>query len=382
MGYLYQTRGENLGSVCCPKDSEFVVNLGRSFLSPHLAPTLRSKLSPIANWQLFIISHSPEIRPALRVGTGLAIPGTVLLLTGRVDLLAYAVFGSVVGMYGRDPQRLQRLKNQLLGAALMLCAGICGIAMAPLGLHGWALLAGGIFWAVLSSAVADHHGLKPGGAFFPLFAFGALGTLPVGETPAIDGMIAFIATALFSILLGQLARFGPAGEHGVETLSMPWPNILRRSATYLVVIFVAGAIGISFQVEHLQWTMAGAAVPLAAGHARGRIKRGAHRIAGTLAGIGVLLGLQLLEPSELIIGCCIILLMFPTEAYMVRNYGLALSFFTPLIILMLQLANPFIGAQMMWDCAMGNLLGVVVGILVAAVIERRPRQQYSSGAIG
>ncbi|WP_172511649.1 FUSC family protein [Glutamicibacter mishrai] len=354
----------------------------RSPFSLSLLPSLRHKLRPNTQWQLFLISHSPELRPALRVGLGLGIPGTALLLTERSDLLAYAVFGSVVGMYGRDPRRLQRLKDQLLGAALMLCAGICGIAVAPLGLHGWTLLAGGIFWAVLSSVVADRHGVKPGGAFFPLFAFGALGTLPVGETIAIDGLIAFVATALFSILLGQMARFGPAAEHGIKTLPIPWPNIGQRAATYLVVILVAGSIGIFLHAEHLQWTMAGAAVPLAAGNARGRIKRGAHRIAGTLAGIAVLLGLQLLEPSELVIGCCIILLMFPTEAYMVRNYGLALSFFTPLIILMLQLANPVIGIQMVWDCAMGNLLGVIVGIIVAAIIERRPRLQYSSGVVG
>ncbi|MEF9874721.1 MAG: hypothetical protein RR778_13585 [Glutamicibacter sp.] len=135
------------------------------------------------NWQLFAISHSPEIRPALRVGLGLGLPGIALLLIGRTDLLAYAVFGSIVGMYGRNPHRSQRLKDQVLGAALMLCAGICGIAMAPLGMRGWTLIAGGMFWAAFSSLIADRYGLKPGGAFFPLFAFGALGTLPVGELP-------------------------------------------------------------------------------------------------------------------------------------------------------------------------------------------------------
>ncbi|MEG0213831.1 MAG: FUSC family protein [Glutamicibacter sp.] len=327
----------------------------------------------LVNWQLFAISHSPEIRPALRVGLGLGLPGIALLLIGRTDLLAYAVFGSIVGMYGRNPHRSQRLKDQVLGAALMLCAGICGIAMAPLGMRGWTLLAGGMFWAAFSSLIADRYGLKPGGAFFPLFAFGALGTLPVGELPALEGLAAFVATALFSILLGQAARFGRVEECGSEGLAIPWPRILRRACTHLIVVFLAGAVGITLQVEHLQWTMAGAAVPLAVGNARGRLRRGAHRIGGTLAGIGVLFGITALTPSELMIGCCIILLMFPTEAYMVRNYGLALSFFTPLIILMLQLANPKSGSQMVWDCAMGNLLGVVVGIAAASIFERQPR---------
>lgn len=296
----------------------------------------------------------------------------MLLATGRTDLLAYAVFGSIIGMYGRAPHRLQRLKNQVLGAALMLCAGICGIAVAPLGWQGWPLLAGGVFWAVFSSVIADRYGIKPGGAFFPLFAFGALGTLPVGELPAFEGLATFVATALFSILLGQTVRDEGVETTGADAEPVHWPGILRRALTYLLVIFLAGTVGILLQVEHLQWTMAGAAVPLALGTARGRLRRGLHRIAGTLAGIGVLMGIGLLSPSELVIGCWIILLMFPTEAYMARNYGLALSFFTPLIILMLQLANPQIGSQMVWDCAMGNLLGVVVGIVAAAAIEFRP----------
>ncbi|KUM31194.1 hypothetical protein AQ436_16960 [Arthrobacter sp. EpRS66] len=318
------------------------------------------------------MAHSPEIRPAVRVGLGLGIPGSVLLATGRTDLLAYAVFGSIVGMYGRAPHRWQRLKNQLLGAAMMLCAGICGIAMAPLGLHGWVLLAGGMFWSAFSSVIADRYGIKPGGAFFPLFAFGALGTLPVGELPAVDGLAAFVAAALFSVLLGQADRFEAMGECRIGAASIPWPVALRRAGTYLLVIFLAGAVGILLHVEHLQWILAGAAVPLAAGNARGRLRRGAHRLAGTLAGIGALLGISCLAPSEPVIGCLIILLMFPTEAYMARNYGLALSFFTPLVLLMLQLANPRIGSQLVWDCAMGNLLGVVVGIVAAGLVERRP----------
>ncbi|WP_313810634.1 FUSC family protein [Glutamicibacter sp.] len=349
---------------------------------PAAGPTFKTRLGSLADWQHFIISHSPEVRPALRVGMGLAIPGMLLLLMGRTDLMAYAVFGSVVGMYGRNPHRLLRLKNQVLAAAMMLGAGTCGIIVAPFGLQGWPLLAGGMFWAGFSSIIADRYGLKPGGAFFPLFAFGALGTLPVGEGPAVDGLAAFVATALFSILLGQLARFGPAAEHGIETVAFPWPNVLRRAGTYMVVVFLAGAIGILLQVEHLQWTMAGAAVPLAAGNARGRLRRGVHRIAGTLVGIGVLLGIYYLQPSDMVLGFLIILLMFPTEAYMVRNYGLALSFFTPLIIVMLQQANPAIGAQLIWDCAMGNLLGVVVGIAAAAIFDRRPRTQYAGGAVG
>ena len=57
-----------------------------------------------------------------------------------------------------------------------------------------------------------------------------------------------------------------------------------------------------------------------------------------------------------------LLLIFPTEAYMLKNYGLALTFFTPLIMLMLELASGESSAGKIWERAAGNLLGVGIGL--------------------
>ncbi|MHA7225652.1 FUSC family protein [Glutamicibacter soli] len=339
------------------------------------APTSRIPTPALAAaaWQRLVLSHSPEIRPALRVGFGLAIPGAALMLLGHVDLMVYVVFGSVVGMYGRSPHRLQRLKDQVLAGTMMLCAGISGIVIAPWGPDGWALVAGGIFWACASSLTTDRYGLKPGGSFFPVFAFGALASLPVGQSPSTAGLAAFVLTALFCIVLGQTARFGAAarGFPGHEPIG--WPDALRRSACYASVVLLAGTLAIGLQLEHLQWVMAGAVVPLAAGNARGRLRRGVHRVAGTVAGLVVLLGIYYLQLPELALGVVIIALMFPAEGYMTRNYGLALSFFTPLIMLMLELADPSVNADVLWERAAGNLLGVLAGILGALLFDRKPR---------
>ncbi|MGH3652089.1 FUSC family protein [Glutamicibacter sp.] len=326
-----------------------------------------------AAWRGFVISHSPEIRPALRVGFGLAIPGTALLFLGRADLMVYAVFGSVVGMYGRSPHRMKRLKDQVLAGTMMLCAGVTGIVIAPWGMDGWELLAGGIFWACTSSLTTDRYGLKPGGSFFPVFAFGALASLPVGQSPSMAGLAAFVFTALFCIILGQTARFGSASRGFPGHDPIGWPKALRRAACYASVVLLAGTLAIGLQLEHLQWVMAGSVVPLAAGNARGRLSRGVHRVAGTVAGLGVLLGIYYLQLPELALGLVIIALMFPTEGYMTRNYGLALSFFTPLIMLMLELADPSVNADVLWERASGNMLGVLAGILGAQLFDRKPR---------
>ncbi len=351
---------DNLTNVPSEQDNSIKSRL----LTPAFAATA---------WQRFLLAHSPEIRPALRVGFGLAIPGVILMLIGHTDLMVYAVFGSVVGMYGRSPHRMQRLKDQLLAGAMMLCAGVSGIIVAPWGLESWGLLAGGIFWASASSLTADRYGLKPGGSFFPVFAFGALASLPVGQAPSTAGLAAFVLTALVGVILGQTARFGAAVQDSLGHDPIPWSDALRRATCYVCVVLLAGAVAIGLQFDHLQWVMAGSVVPLAAGNARGRLRRGVHRVVGTIAGLVVLLGIFYLQLPDLALALAIILLMFPTEGYMTRNYGLALSFFTPLIMLMLELADPSLNSEVVWERASANLLGVLAGIFGALIFDRKPR---------
>ncbi|MHC6178044.1 FUSC family protein [Glutamicibacter endophyticus] len=64
----------------------------------------------------------------------------------------------------------------------------------------------------------------------------------------------------------------------------------------------------------------------------------------------------------------IIALMYPTELFMVRNYGLAMGYSTPIIQMMLKLPAPTGDFQLLGDRAIGNLVGVLVGILVALVV--------------
>lgn len=321
--------------------------------------------------QRLIHAHRPELRPAVRASLGLAIPGAVLLFLGRAELMVYVAFGSVVVMYGRSPYRKQRFIDQLLAAAMMLGASLAGIIVAPWQLHGWTLLAGGIVVASASSLIADRRILQPGGAFFPLFAFGTLATLPVGQSLSTAGLITFAATTGFSILVGQAASFEKAPHRLPPRAPISWRQPLSRAACYACVLLLAGTVAIAWDFEHLQWVMAGAVVPLAAGTARGRLSRGLHRMAGTIAGVLVLWVIFQLQQPPLWLGVAIIALMFPTAAYMMRNYGLALSFFTPLLMLMLALADPRLNEDVLVERAAANVLGVVVGIVAAFAFDPR-----------
>ncbi|MDA3628451.1 FUSC family protein [Saccharopolyspora sp. WRP15-2] len=70
-------------------------------------------------------------------------------------------------------------------------------------------------------------------------------------------------------------------------------------------------------------------------------------------------------------------LLFPTELFMARHYGLALGFFTPLIMLMTALAAPADPLALLRDRAIDTLIGVSAGIAAAIVV--RKRQPASSG---
>ncbi|MFE3956931.1 FUSC family protein [Nocardia sp. NPDC059091] len=72
-----------------------------------------------------------------------------------------------------------------------------------------------------------------------------------------------------------------------------------------------------------------------------------------------------------LLGVLVLLLLFPTELFMARNYALALGFFTPLIMVMTDLAAPADPVQLLLDRGTDTILGVGAGICVA--IATRPR---------
>ncbi|MFJ9363881.1 FUSC family protein [Nocardia sp. NPDC101769] len=72
-----------------------------------------------------------------------------------------------------------------------------------------------------------------------------------------------------------------------------------------------------------------------------------------------------------LLGVLVLLLLIPTELFMASNYALALGFFTPLIMVMTDLAAPADPVRLLLDRGTDTILGVGIGIGVA--IATRPR---------
>ena len=156
-----------------------------------------------------------------------------------------------------------------------------------------------------------------------------------------------------------------------------------HAARYTAAVGAAGAIGVLSGSGHPHWAMAAAAVPLAGADLPSSVHRGLHRIMGTFLGlvlVAVVLmpapwaPLQVFPGAEAaVLALLVIIFQFTTELFMTRHYGLAMVSFTPVILLMTQLAAPADPYVLITERAVETVVGAVVGIVVIVLVRRRRR---------
>jgi uncharacterized membrane protein YccC len=306
-------------------------------------------------------------RPALRVALGLAIPGIALLAAGRPDLIIYAVFGAVTGMYGRTETRTRRFAHQTQGGVILVLGVAIGVALANSHVPPAVLVVAAVTFAAVGSVVTDYLALKPEGPFYGVFALGAIATVPAGRVSPSSAILLCAATALLCILLGVLDA--PRGVTPVIRLAVPnRRDVLIHAGRYALAITAAGTAGLALGVDHANWAIAAAAGPLAAADASGRIKRGIHRLAGTFIGLAVAAALLVPGPSEYVLAICVMVLLFPTELFMTHHHAVALGFFTPLIMLMTDLAAPTEPLVLLTARGIDTIIGVTAAIVVSMLL--------------
>jgi hypothetical protein len=326
---------------------------------------------------------------ALRVAISVAVPSLVLLAAGRPDLIIYAVFGALTGMYGRTEPHQLRLRHQGQAAFLLLSGIGVGVFLSVNHLHSWALVAIETLLAGVGSLFSDKVGLKPSGPFFGILALGACASVPT-TVPWYAALLIGAVSAAFSLAIGFGGWVrGRSWKRGAARDIAPWRGVRRRAAwihaaRYVAAVGTAGSIGVLSGSGHPHWAMAAAAVPLAGADMPSSVYRGIHRIVGTLVGL-VVVAIVLFpwEWSPLkafpgheaaVLAVLVIVLQFTTELFMTRHYGLAMVSFTPVILLMTQLAAPADPGLLVAERAIETLLGAAVGIAVVVLIRSRRRQ--------
>ncbi|CAM3982524.1 MULTISPECIES: FUSC family protein [Tsukamurella] len=299
----------------------------------------------------------------------------------------YAEFGAFAGMYGRGESGRPRIVHQLQAGGLLTVGELLGITLSHQQAPPWVLVLVGVVFATVCSVLADAVRLRPAGPFFFLFAMGATATLPADLAPPGQALAICVATVLFAIVVGAIGRPDPFRGRpwwdGIAlVLRRPAPGVGTHALRYALAVGLAGGIGILLGVDHANWAMAAAAVPLAVIDAgrpsdsefRSVAGRAMHRTVGTFVGLLVAAALLALDPGPTALALVAIALLFPTELYMARHYAVAIGFFTPLIMLMTELADPTDPLRMLTYRGVDTIIGVCAGILVALLVRGRPRR--------
>lgn len=226
-----------------------------------------------------------------------------------------------------------------------------------------------ILIATLVSMVCRFYAVGPPGSLFFIMAaaIGAYSPITLLQVPLFVGLLT----------LGSLLACLIALLYGVHILrrKAPRPVAPLPPATFDFVIFdsivIGGFVGISLalsqalQLERPYWVPVSCLAVMQGASLRAVWTKQVHRIGGT--GIGLLLawGLLTLPLGLWSIALTMMALVFVIESLVVRHYGLAAIFITPLTILLAEASQMGQGSPdaILLARLLDTLLGAVVGLL-------------------
>ncbi|GAA2057657.1 FUSC family protein [Williamsia deligens] len=155
----------------------------------------------------------------------------------------------------------------------------------------------------------------------------------------------------------------PRPSIGQRLRSAAHPDSPAAVATLRVTVAatVAGVLSVVVGLDRPDWAIVAVVLVLQLGpdRVRGGL-RGAHRLVGTVAGVGLFALIHHLEPSTAALVVLLTVLTFVIELTVVSNYGLAVLAITPLALSM-SAVGPAIAAPAVSRIA-ETVIGVVVGV--------------------
>jgi MFS family permease len=327
--------------------------------------------------ELFTIQDSPG-RWSIAVSSAFAmgLPIAVLTLFGQPQLGLIACTGGFTALYLSDRTRRERaILLPFIGAGLLV-AGAVGTLVA------WSTvlsLAAMFVLAIGASVVLLGFGTgPPGGLFFMLIA-GA--SIRLTAPPSLGG-IGLGA----GIVMGMLA-VGVGIAYLIVVVPLLWPSVRRRdfeahaarvrlrfdlSGDTLVILIrltiacaIAVLVAAPFGVHRTYWVLLTVMAILQNGRRlRLTALRAVHRVLGTLVGLVLFALILQWNPKGLWLALVLAVLMFIVQLVVVRNYGLALVFITPLALTIAAQGDPGDVGTVTLTRVVDTLLGAAIALVV------------------
>lgn len=325
--------------------------------------------------------HAGAHRVAARAGISVFVPLLVLVLSGHTGWTTFAAFGAFTSLYGRSHAHGPRAGLQL-SAGLVLSTSValgCAVGLLP-DRHWWVVLFGALLTGA-ASLISDAFGWHPPGPLFPLFAFTVCSMIPPQASNIPLGFLIAAISAGFSMVIGHVGILrtrgqGPRLELPSARFGEVWHSTgtRRHLVRFIVAVAIAGALGTLMGGSHPYWAMVAAVAGLSGPTVWARVRRGLHRLLGTLAGVGVAALVLPLHPRGVAAVLVIVAFQVGAELLIGRNYGLALLCITPLALMMGQLGHEVPVGPLLGDRVVETLIGCLVALAVLALVRDPARE--------
>ncbi len=221
---------------------------------------------------------------------------------------------------------------------------------------------------MVATMVCRFYAVAPPGSMFFVMA-AAIGAYMPTSGPAAVLQVGLVA---MGCVLGVSIAF-IYGLHRLRLTPPVPPPALRPEFEFAVVesVMIGGFVGLSLALAHLlqlprpYWVPVSCLAVIQGVSLRAVWVRQFHRIAGTAAGLLVAWGLASLPLNAWGVAAMMTLLAFIVETLVVRHYGLAVVFITPMTLLLAEAGH--LGAGSPGEVMAARLLDTVVGCAVGLV---------------
>lgn len=320
------------------------------------------------------------------------IPALVGTYSGHLDLGILGCVGALVILYMPRTSIAHRMMT------LAVCSfGFSACFTLGIATSFNAYLSAGVLGstAMLVTVICRFYALPPPGSFFFIMVASLASTLPfdlslvplrVGVV-ALGGMLSCLLAFFYSLY--AVRRMPPAGKE---------PAVDRRIEAIVLEAAVIGAfVGGSYLVALLMglnnpyWVPISCAAIMQGATFRLVWHRNIHRIVGTVIGMGLAWVIFALPLGAWQLCLVIILLNYIIEFLVVRNYGLAVIFITPLTVIFadattLTLSPERLVLIRLFDIVLGSVIGFIGGwvlhhprLFACAETRMRQRKHASRG---
>lgn len=228
------------------------------------------------------------------------------------------------------------------------------------------------FTAIVVTMICRYYQLGPPGSLFFIMAasIGAYTPVPLTDIPHMVGLIALgcLLACVIAFFYGLLSlRLRPAAP--VPPLPEPTFDFVVFDSI-VIGIFVGGSLALAqlLEMNKPYWVPVSCLAVIQAQSLHAVWTKQLHRVLGTAAGMVLAWGVLQLPLDAWRIALVMTLLSFIVEMLVVRHYGLAVMFITPMTILLAEAATlgqgvgPELVAARFADTVVGSLAGLAGGV--------------------